>query len=95
MINSELSRLKQEMPEEIRVIDLDIISEIIQNNLDFFTENKFPHDTWTKCGYISYGLMRLYDELQYKVAFELDSSKMRKGKSAEELFREEFTRSSL
>jgi|RhiMetdeSRZDD1v2_1073273.scaffolds.fasta_scaffold1133975_1 hypothetical protein len=41
MINSELSRLKQEMPEEIRDIDLDIISKITRNNLDFFTSIEY------------------------------------------------------
>jgi len=94
-INSELSTTEQKISTDMTGENLDLMRNLIQNYLSFFTEKYFPHDTWLKCGYISYALMQLYDEISYETASKFQYSDEEKGKKAEEIFREEFVKSSL
>jgi len=77
-IKNEISDLKQMLTQDMTQVQLTMISDMTQKFIDFFgNENYFPHNTWNKCGYISYGLMLLYDQLQYHLAYDFEISRVK------------------
>jgi hypothetical protein len=84
-------QLRNVIPELQGTLNTELRSSVFNYSFILFTPESFPATTWQKCGYITFGINSLLDELQHEIPEKLEIER----KDDVGHFEKEYARASL